>query len=335
VPTDPSPAPVAIDHGVAPSPTPLAAPSATPAKTLSSTAEPPRSDGQKGAATPPEVSRLEDTKGATIALPDQSRDLTAIPSAESLRKIGAFVVLPAEKEVNDAVFHLKKLKKEYVEAVSKRRSLEAKWADVSKQRAGLNKELDGVNVAIQGQLYGFDQKTASLAPENETAVRTRYMVWHHWVNVWRHSNVHGHPSTQLEKHFDEYVQIPIGVVPTGPQANAQNQPPDLLTLRTMIEAEIAKLPTPEQMEQSRQRVAKDIESRRDKLTRNAAHARALVSVVAKAYEALARDPKAKAIVDATNRGEKRAIKLGPSSDFRGNVKALEDVEKEHAPSPSA
>ena len=97
--------------------------------------------------------------------------------------------------------------------------------------------------------------------------------------------------------------------------------------RATIEADLATLPTPESIEQSRRRSATEIETRLTKLKESIAHARPLVNGVAMAYEAVSRDPKAKAIVDEINRSEKRELKLGPSDEFRANVKSLETIEK--------
>jgi hypothetical protein len=104
------------------------------------------------------------------------------------------------------------------------------------------------------------------------------------------------------------------VVPSAnQQANAQTQPPNLVTGRDMIEAEIAKLPTPEHMEEVRQRYARDVESKREKLAQSVAEIRPLVSPVFSDYEALARDPKAQAVVDEMNRGEKARDQARPVS----------------------
>ena len=99
-PAAPVPVPVPTNHGAAPISTALAALGPAEAKNLSSTAGRPQSDRQEDEAQPREVSRGAVVEGAGITRPDDRRDLTPLPSVESLpRPASSSSCLPRRKSV--------------------------------------------------------------------------------------------------------------------------------------------------------------------------------------------------------------------------------------------
>ena len=240
---------------------------------------------------------------------DDRRDPTPLPSAESLRTIGVFVVLPAEKQANDAVVRLKKLKRDYVAAVSKRRGLETEWAAISKRRDELTAQLKDADAAIMLQRQNDPNYLGTMAPGNPTNTPGSPGLPGPYVVTIVGGYAKSGPDARGKTYGDTTFRGVVGDC-TGPRFPQPASPQQILAAnlqmnRATIEADLVRLPTPNSIEQSRRRTVTDIESRRSKLKESVAHARPLVSGVVKDYEAVSRDPKAKAIVDEINRGQKR------------------------------
>jgi hypothetical protein len=322
----PAPASIPANHDVAPISTAHAAPPPAEPTNQSDPAGPSRANDPNGEAARRDTGQLASADRATVPPPYNRRALTPPPSVENLRKSGVFVVLPAEKEVNDAVARLKKLKRDHAAAVSKRHSLEIEWAAVSKRRAELNAQLKDIDAAISLQRQNDPNYLGMLPATNPSSLAPSTPTGYFHMGVWRNVYIHSKAGT-TDQFQSESITIPMFPRPGLGTSVQQSQTSNLLMTRATIESELAELPTSESIEQSRRRSIAEVESRRNKVKESIAHARPLVSRVVNDYQAVSRDPKAKVIVDEINRSERREIKLGPSDEFRANVRSLETIDK--------
>jgi serine/threonine protein kinase len=244
------------------------------------------------------------------------------PRFDDLKEIPGYFILTEEYKVDRAVQDLIRPRKDLERDLSWRKDREAEWANVPRVRSELTARRDELEVTLQ--YYGqYLSKVESKAAEIALV-----MLNDPWGELDGNKGFNWafHPDEELRiRAFNAFLSRKLNVFYPGWAASVATMENHVMNL-FRIKAQLARL-TPESIEEFRHKLNGSIDQKRKRFAHYVRTARGLADRTQKSYKVLARDPEVQKKIEEANRRQNSSARLGPSDQFRRNVRILEEIEK--------